>query len=114
MNAPGQPVFALWQADRQLARRTTIELGGAAGTGSAASWGPAVLDVEQPVLDELVQVEGGQPAGHPDRVGGLLAADRMALAAHVFVQRPARRVGEGGDGGPAVLHPTEIITSLSC
>src|SRR5690606_27566565 len=56
-DVPDQVVAAGRQRHRDLAVGTAVELAGPAGAGAAALGEPAVLDVEQPLVDEPVEVE---------------------------------------------------------
>jgi hypothetical protein len=69
---------------------------------------------QQARVDEFVEVEGGEPARHAGRLGGLLAAHAATLPAHVLVQCAPRPVGECGDHCEPVDHPDQIITSARC
>ena len=50
---------------------------------------------------QLVEVEGGQLAGDPDRGGGLVAGDRTGLGGDEPVQALAQLVGQQRDGPPS-------------
>jgi hypothetical protein len=87
------------QAGRDLARGAAVELGRAAGPRPPPLPEPPEGRLQQAGLDQLVQVEGGQAALHPDRLGGLVAADLALGGGHVAVEGPAHRVLEESDGG---------------
>ena len=95
--SPGQLVVALRQADGQLARRTRVQLGGSAGTGTAAPRRPRVFDSEQAVVEQFVEVELGDVSGNADALRGLIAVDRTGLGDNVSVQGPTCRIAECAD-----------------
>jgi hypothetical protein len=56
-----------------------------------------VAGAQQSAGDQLVEVERGQPAGDPERGGGLVAGRRPRVAAHEAVQPSAQAVAEDGE-----------------
>src|SRR5205807_4231245 len=96
---PGQLVLAWREADRELARRASVELGGPARSGSAAAGWAGVGHFEQAVLDELVEMELGHVAGHARAFGRLVAVDRGRLGDHVAVQGAPDWLAQRGDAG---------------
>ena len=96
-------VAALRDRDRQSGGGRFVHLGRAAPAPRLVGGclGPGL---QQAGVDELVQVERGQPAGHADGLTRLLPAHRVVGVAHVLVQGPPRAVGQRDDGGPAIDH----------
>src|SRR5205085_10052211 len=88
----GQVIATLGKHDLNLAARGAIELGRSTGTGPAPATDPAVLDVEQPLLEKLVEVEGGQISSDADGFGRLLPADGSWPIDDVGVELPPDRL----------------------
>jgi len=74
-------VVAGGQAELELAVAADIVLGRAAGAGTLAAAAAVVAGLKQAVVDELVEVVGGQGAADAGGVGGVVAADRDAAFA---------------------------------
>jgi hypothetical protein len=60
---------------------------------------PGEAGLEQPRVDQLVQVKGRQLAGDPDRGRRLVPGDRAVGAADELVHPPAQVIGQHGHGG---------------
>ena len=94
---PGQVVVPLGQGHRDVALGPPVELRRAAGAGSGATGAALEADVEQALVDQPVQVEGGGRARHGGRRGRLVPADRRRAGARrgrraaAGSARPARR-----------------------
>jgi len=58
-----------------------------------------MADLEEPVLDQFVQVELGHVASHSGAGGGLLAAHRLGLSDDEAVQVPPYGLGQRPDAG---------------
>ena len=59
---------------------------------------PGEAGLQQPGVDELVQVKGRQLAGDPDRGRRLVPGDRAVGAADELVHPPPQVIGQHGDG----------------
>jgi hypothetical protein len=81
----GQIVPAFGQADLQVSPGTAVELRRSAGTRPAAPGRPAMFDLEQLILDELVQMELGGVVRHANPFRGLLAVDGTGLGHDVAI-----------------------------
>jgi len=99
-----QVVAAGRQRHLDLDRRAPVELRRPAGAGPAASGQPAVLDVEEPCLDETVEVEARGVHGHVGARGGLLPTDAVGLRGDEAVEPAAHRVGERPEGCVGLRH----------
>jgi hypothetical protein len=97
--APGQLVSTVGDADRHLPGGTPIELGRASRPRSPASWGAAILDVKEPVIHQLVQMELGGVESHIGPRRRLFSAHRLGLPHHESVEGPTHRFGQNGDAG---------------
>ena len=101
------------QRHRELARHRLVDLRRPAPPAGQVGW-RLVAGTEQAGLDQLVEVEGGQAARHTDRLGRLLAGDRVGGALDVLVQRAPAAVGQRRHGVPLVDHARQIITNIAC
>ena len=109
---PGQVVVPWGQRDRHLAARAPVQLRRSPRARAAAPGQPPVLGVEQPVGDQLVQVELGGVAGQARARGGLVPTHRLGLRDHVEVQRPPRRLGQRANPADLrreVVHPSHHL-----
>jgi hypothetical protein len=95
-----QVVTARRDRHADLDRRRHVHLGSPARHHPAG--GAGVRRVDEPGLDQLVEVEGGQRAADAHGLGSVLAGDRRVGGAQVLVQRPADGVTEHRDGLDAV------------
>ena len=113
----GQVVAALGQGDRdaQSARRYSFD--GPPGARPGAAGAPLEDDLEQPVVDEPVEVEGG---GRARDCGAAAASSRLTgrgLPDDVVVEPAAGRLGQRGDRGhlgSAVVHGRHSRTNSRC
>ena len=64
-------------------------LGRATSSRPLATAAPLVPGLQQAVVDQLVEVVGGQGATDADRQGGVVAADGDAALGHVAVEGTA-------------------------
>ena len=87
-------------------------LGRAAGAGPAAAAAAVVAGLEEAVVDELVEVVGGQGPADPGGVGGLVAADRDAAVGHVPVEGAADWVTQAGQAGELLIDVRRVHTSI--
>ena len=78
-------------------------LGRAARAGSSAVAAALVAGLEQAVVDELVEVVGGQGAADAGRGGGVVAAHGLPALGHMAVQGPAEGVAEAGQAGELLV-----------
>jgi hypothetical protein len=88
---------ALGQGDRDLSGGASVQLGRAPRAGTAPPGQPPVLGVEQPFVDQLVQMELDGVPRQAGACGGLVPADRFGLGDDVEVHRPPGRFGECAD-----------------
>ena len=96
------------QRDRHLAARTPVQLRRSPRARATAPGQPPVPGVEQPVGNQLVQVELGGVAGQARALGGLVPTHRLGLRDHIEIQRPPRRLGQRADPADLrgeVVHP---------
>ena len=105
-------VVAGGQAELELAVGADIVLGRAAGAGSAAAAAPVVAGLQQAVVDELVEVVGGQGPADAGGVGGLVAADGDAAFGHVPVEGAADGVAQAGQVGELLIDVRRVHTSI--
>src|SRR5207302_9154097 len=82
-----QIVAARRQADRDLPRRTAIDLGWTSGAGPAARVETAKGGPEQARAHQPVQVEAGQRPAHPGRGRGAPAANGTEPGSEVKGER---------------------------
>jgi hypothetical protein len=87
------------QRDGPLSVGAAVELRGPTGSRAAAAGEPTELDVEEPVLDEALEVELGRVHGHADPCGGLFPSHGVLLRDDELVELAADRLGERGDAG---------------
>ena len=78
--------------------RSAVDLRGPARARSGAAGQAAVVRLEQPGLDEPVEVERGERPAHAHGRRGSVPPDRIGRARHVQVQRPADGFGERRHG----------------
>ena len=78
-------------------------LGRPAGARPLAAAAPPVAGLEQAVVDEPVEVVGGQRAADADRQGGGVAAHGLAAIDHVAVEGPAERVTKAREAGELLI-----------
>jgi hypothetical protein len=93
----GELIAARGEADRHLALGPTVDLGRPARPWPTSSWWAAVADVEEPVPDQLVQMELGHVQGDAGAGRRLFAAHRIGLGHHEAVQIASRRLGQCRD-----------------
>src|SRR5207245_6343218 len=93
----GQVVAALGQGHLYLPSRRAVELRRTPRSRTRPAADPAILDLEQPLFQELVQVECGQLPGDTHCLGSLLPTYRLWLLEDVGVQRTPHRLVERGD-----------------
>ena len=65
--------------------------------------------------DQLVQVEGRQLPGNPDRGRGVIAGDRPAGTADEGIHAPPQVIGKHGSGGQRGVigaHPSTITPTV--
>ena len=77
-------------------RRALVQLGRSAGARAAATSASLEPDLEQPVIDQPVEVVGGKGAAHPDGGSRLVSRHRVGGAGDEGVQRPALSLGKPG------------------
>ncbi len=94
---PDHLVVPRRQAEAHLALGAPVQLRGSAGPGPGAPGQPLVLDLEQPFVDQPVEVEAGRVHRQVAAGRRLLAADRLAGGGDVPVEGAPGRVGEGAD-----------------
>ena len=94
---PGQVVVTLRQHDRDLSVRAPVQLRRATRPRTAPSGQPPELGVQQPFLDQLVQVELRGVTGQLDARGGLVPTHRVRLRDDEEIQRATGRLGERAD-----------------
>ena len=105
-----QVVPRLGQGDGKAPHGPPVQLRGPAGAGTRSTGESPELHLQKPRLGEPVQVERGQPAGHPRRRGGLLAPDRTVMLANEVVQSATRRLLEERDELDVVGFHGPILT----
>ena len=71
--------------------------------GPAPPGAPLEAGVQEPGVDQLVQVVGGQGPGDPDRGRRLVPPDAAVAAGDAVVQLPPQRVAEAGQGGQPLV-----------
>jgi hypothetical protein len=74
-------------------------LGRTAGAGPQAAAASLAAGLQQAVVDQLVEVVGGQRPADADRLGGLVAADGDATLGHVTVQGATQGIAQPGEAG---------------
>src|SRR5215218_10559293 len=89
-------VVAGGQAELELAVGADVVLGRAAGARPLAAAAPLVAGLEQAVVDELVEVIGGEWTADAGGVGGVVAADGDAAVGHVAVEGAADGIAQAG------------------
>jgi hypothetical protein len=70
-----------------------------------------VAGLEQAVVDELVEVVGGQGAADADRQGGVVAAHGLAAVDHVVVEGPAEGVAQPGEAGELLIEVVVVVVT---
>jgi len=78
-------------------------LAGRPAPGPAATGAPLVAGLQQAVVDELVQVVGGQRAADPDGGGSVVPAHRLPALGHVAVQGAAQGVTKPGEASQLLI-----------
>ena len=71
-----------------------------------------VAGLQQAVVDELVEVVGGQGAADADGGGGLVATHGLPALGHVPVEGAAERVTEAGEAGELLVEVGEVHGSI--
>jgi len=89
-----------------------VQLGGATRSGSAPSRAALEAGIQEPDLDQLVEVIGGQGSGVADLGGRLVTPDSPVPAGDAAVQVPPQRVPEAGEGDKATIEFGLTHTSL--
>src|SRR5215216_6406003 len=105
-------VVAGGQAELELAVGADVVLGRAAGARPAAAAAPVVAGLEQAVVDELVEVVGGQGPADAGGVGGVVAADGDAAVGHVPVEGAADGVTQAGQAGELLIDVGRVHSSI--
>jgi len=105
-------VVAGGQAELELTLGADVVLGRAAGARPLAAAAPVVAGLEQAVVDELVEVVGGQGAADAGGLGGLVAADGDAAVGHVAVEGAADGVAQAGQAGELLINIRRVHTSI--
>jgi hypothetical protein len=105
-------VVAGGQAELDLAVGAEVVLGRAAGARSLAAAAALVAGLEQAVVDELVEVVGGQGAADAHGLGSVVAADGDAALGHVAVEGTADRVAQAGQAGELLVDVGEVHVSI--
>ena len=105
-------VVAGGQAELDLAVGADVVLGRAAGARPPAAAAPLVAGLEQAVVDELVEVVGGQGAADAGGVGGGVAAHGDAAVGHVAVEGAADGVAQPGQAGELLIDVRKVHTSI--
>src|SRR6266576_2436825 len=102
-DAAGELVPALREREVELAGGTVVQLGGPACTRPAAGREPAVARVEQPLLDQLIEVERGERSRDAERAGRLVAPYLASPLGDVEIKTPPDRFVEQRDDGDLAL-----------
>src|SRR2546428_7309655 len=95
----GELVPALGEREVELAGGAVVQLGRPARPRPPAGRQPAVARVEQPLLDELVEVERGERPRDAERAGRLVAPHLALPLGDVEIKTPPDRFVEQRDGG---------------
>src|SRR5215204_3588940 len=95
----GSEVVATFgNGDRNLAGRSAVELGGASRARPGPAGEPLELHRQQALVGKPVQVECGSGSREPQRLGGLVSADRCVAVRDVLEQVPPDRLVQRADG----------------
>src|SRR5689334_8145852 len=81
-------VAAFRDGDRDAVTGRLVDLRGSATPARPIRW-CRIAGEKQAGVNELVEVERGESAGHPGGVAGLVPADRVPSEANVLVEGPA-------------------------
>ena len=100
------------QAELDVTGGPNVVLGRAAGARSPTAAAALVAGFQQAVVDELVEVIGGQRAADADGRGGVLAAHRLPALGHVPVQRAAERVTQPGKAGELLIDVARVHAAI--
>ena len=90
-------VVAGRERDRNLPVHPSIQLGWAAGTWPGPAAATPVFGIEQPRLDEPIEMECREFAAHSERGSCIVTTDRLAAGGHEVVQTLAVRLFEQGN-----------------
>jgi len=71
-----------------------------------------VAGLQQAVVDELVEVVGGQGPADTGGLGGLFPADGDAAVGHVPVEGAADGVTQAGQAGELLINVGKVHTSI--
>jgi hypothetical protein len=69
---------------------------------------PLVAGLEEAVVEEFVEVVGGQGAADADGPGGVVAADGLAARGHVAVEGAAEGVTQAGEAGELLVDGARV------
>src|ERR687897_1513758 len=105
-------VVAGGEAEFDLAGGADVVLGRAASARPLATAAPLVPGLQQAVVDQLVEVVGGQGTADADRQGGVVAADGDAALGHVAVEGTAQGVTQASEAGELLIDVGEVHGSI--